>query len=109
MRDTVFAGLVLVSLFLVLSRRSQDIQTCKYFVKSESYVCFYFMYIHIDILERCTGHICINNPLDSLYDTTLVQALQAIRYKQEIGSRFETTRNDDYLPGIYFVKYKSYV
>ena len=29
------------------------------------------MYIHIDILERCAAYICINNPLDSLYDTTL--------------------------------------
>ena len=54
------------------------------------------MYIHIDIAERCTGHICIINPLDNLYDTTLVQALQAIRYDQEIGARFEMTRNDDY-------------
>ena len=66
------------------------------------------MYIHIDILERYTAHICINNPLDSLYDTTLVFALLLIRYDQEIGARFEITRND-YSPGIYLDKYESYV
>ena len=102
----MFAGL---TVSLAVSRRLRDIQTCKYFVKSESYVCFYFMYIHIDILERCTGHICINNPLDSLYDTTLVFALLLIRYDHEIGARFETTGNDDYIKCKYFVKYESYV
>ena len=29
------------------------------------------MYIHIGIVESCTGHICINNPLDNFYDATL--------------------------------------
>ena len=67
------------------------------------------MYIHIDIVERCTGHISINNPLDSLYDTTLGRAFQMIRCKQEIGARFETMRNEHYLPDLYFFKYESYV
>ena len=79
-------------------------KTLNIFVKLESYVHFYFMYIHIDILETCTANICINSTLDSLYDTTLVQELLPIRYDQEIGARFETMRNDDYIQGIYFVK-----